>query len=57
MKRIEATLAGMIAVSGLVLAGAETQNLTIQLLTCLAGVCLFAGGMYWISKIFKEGRP
>jgi len=57
MKLIPTTLAGMIAVSGLVLAGAETTNLTSQFLTCLAGIGMFAGGMLWINKIFKEERP
>ena len=54
MKTMLTILAGVIAVSGLVLAGAETANLATQFGICSLGVCLFAGGMFWISKIHRE---
>ena len=56
MKTMATTIAAMIAISGLVLAGSEAQNFTQQFAVCSAGMGFFAAGMWWIAQIHREGK-
>ena len=53
MKKAAITILGMIAISGLVMAGSETSSIVSQFICCTTGVCMFAGGLYGISVIMR----
>lgn len=48
------TLAGMIAVTGLILAGAEAETITMQFIGCSIGLAMFGASMYWIAAINRR---
>jgi len=54
MKLTSTILAGMIAVTGLILAGSETQSIAAQFLIAFAGINMFAGGMFWLTRIHRR---
>ncbi len=43
-------LAGFLWVVGLLLVGAETENLTVQVITCLTGLVIFAAGGWLLNQ-------
>ena len=51
MRGVLTVFATIVAVSGLVLAGSEGPEGLAQVIVCTVGVGMFAGGMYWISRI------
>ncbi len=55
MKIISITLAAVMAVSGLVLAGAENQvSFGWQVIINVGGVCMTMAGGFWMSKISRR---
>jgi len=51
---MKTTIAGMTAISGLIMAGAETPSLFNQFIVCAAGLAMFAAGLYWIAAIHRR---
>ncbi len=51
MKKFFTNLFAAIAIFGLLLSGADSSN---QVITCTAGVCLFASGFYGIAYINQD---
>jgi len=55
MEIMSITLAAVMAVSGLVLAGAESQvSFGWQIVVNLGGVCMTMAGGFWMSKISRR---
>lgn len=50
MKKATVTLAAMIAITGLCLAGSEANTIMGQFSCCSAGVGMFAGGLWVIAQ-------
>jgi len=54
MKPIINTFLVFTICAGLLIAGAETENLTTQMLASIGGVMLFAAGCLGICRVNKE---
>ena len=55
--KIKANILAGISVLGLLVAGAETECLTLQLIVSTLGVCIFAGaGWLAIDVLRREGQ-
>jgi hypothetical protein len=54
MKSIINTFLAITICSGLLIAGAETENLTTQLFASIGGVMLFAAGCFAFCKLNRE---
>jgi len=48
---MKTTIAAMIAITGLIISGAEAETALSQFFTCLSGVCLFSVGLWLIYTI------
>jgi hypothetical protein len=55
MKHIVNITCGTAAIAGLILAGAECQNLAVQVFTGIGGAMLFAAGCFGICHFNREG--
>jgi len=55
--KIKANILAGISVLGLLMAGAETECLTLQLIVSTLGVCIFAGaGWLAVDVLRREGQ-
>ena len=53
MKATSTTIAAMIAITGLILSGAEAESIINQFAICSTGLALFASGLWWIAQIHR----
>ena len=51
---VQKSIAGLLIVSGLLLAGAETELFEQQLYSCTAGLLLFIVGGYALGRVCKN---